>query len=432
MSPHLRRAARCAVLALTACTHSTPPTAAPPTAAPDAALTTEAARSFYASQPRYLQPVETGGRAKPLPDLRASTCGQCHREIYEEWRVSTHARAWMGDAQFQEELKKSTQPGDDVGWMCVNCHTPLLEQRPKLVAHLRGGALNKPVYIDNPDFDADLQLEAITCATCHVRDGVIVGPYGDTEAPHPTRKGAVLTTSALCMKCHQAVARFDELNLLCAFNTGNELLESAGGMAGQTCQGCHMPEITRPITHLGTPPREGRRHWFPGSLVPKHPDFAKELAPMAARFEPGLEARWVDLPEGLEAGRTVTLTAQLTNTRAGHLLPTGDPERFIKVEASAVATSGATLGEAEVKIGAVYVWHPKARKISDNRLKPGASMPLTLKLSVPERLQGPITLKLRATHWRISEENFEYHHLEGRSVTHRVFLESEISLPVTR
>ena len=386
------------------------------------------AKAHYPTLPKYLHPVDPGGVPPPLTDLRAATCGKCHQAIYDEWRISTHARAWLDDAQFQEELMKSNQPNHDVSWMCVNCHTPLLEQRPALVADLKDGAFNQPLYVVNPDYDQALQMEAITCATCHVRDGVIVGPYGDTQAPHPVRKGEVLTESDLCMKCHQAVARFDELNLLCAFNTGEELAASPQGKAGQTCQTCHMPAVTRPISSLGTPPRPGRRHWFAGSLVPKHPDFADELAPLADHYPPGLEATWADLPAALTPGAPVTVTARLTNAHAAHLLPTGDPERYLLVEVQAEGPDGAVLGEASLKIGATYEWYPKAKKVADNRLSPGEHHDLPLRFTAPT--QGPVTLRVKAAHWRISPENFAHHHLEGRSVSHRDFLNATQALPV--
>ncbi|MCB0686757.1 MAG: hypothetical protein KDC53_09530, partial [Saprospiraceae bacterium] len=34
-----------------------------------------------------------------LVSIRAFDCGICHREIYEEWKLSTHAHAWT-DLQF--------------------------------------------------------------------------------------------------------------------------------------------------------------------------------------------------------------------------------------------------------------------------------------------------------------------------------------------
>ncbi|MEK6786984.1 MAG: multiheme c-type cytochrome, partial [Nitrospirota bacterium] len=54
-----------------------------------------------------------------LASLKAESCGQCHREIYEEWKTSIHAHAYE-DPFFQAYWKK-----DKNIWVCLNCHTPL-------------------------------------------------------------------------------------------------------------------------------------------------------------------------------------------------------------------------------------------------------------------------------------------------------------------
>ena len=53
---------------------------------------------------------------------------------------------------------------------------------------------DSPAYVSaehsanhNQDFDQALREEGITCAGCHVRDGVILGPFDDAVAPHPTQ-----------------------------------------------------------------------------------------------------------------------------------------------------------------------------------------------------------------------------------------------------
>ena len=54
----------------------------------------ERAIAFYNARPRVERP-QAGWQGVPegLLDLRAATCGECHPEIYDEWRVSTHALA---------------------------------------------------------------------------------------------------------------------------------------------------------------------------------------------------------------------------------------------------------------------------------------------------------------------------------------------------
>src|SRR5690625_7948283 len=87
-----------------------------------------AAKRFYDSRPYYERPRDYSKIPAGLTDLRAETCGQCHQQIYQEWSISTHARAWTDDIQFMVELEKNsgegTQESPDVSWTWVNCHFP--------------------------------------------------------------------------------------------------------------------------------------------------------------------------------------------------------------------------------------------------------------------------------------------------------------------
>lgn len=385
------------------------------------------AEAFYQAQMPYLRPVAHQQTPQGLPDIRAETCGACHREIYQEWKLSTHAHAWLDDAQFQKELVKSSQKGQDIGWACINCHTPLMNQLPRLVVDLEEDHLGKPVYVKNPAYDEVLQREAITCATCHVRDGFILGTRGGTDAPHPVKVSQELSSPDLCRRCHQAVADLPDLTLSCFFNTGEELAQSDYGAQGATCQSCHMPQVERPLTSLGTPPRANRRHWFGGSLIPKKPEFAKELEPLKEVYPPGLVMTWEGLPEVLKPG-PVELTFTVTNQNAGHYVPTGDPERFVILRAEATGPGGERLAMRKERIGAHIQWFPEVKKISDNRIKPRESRSYHISFHVPE--QGPIKLRLLGERWRISQENLAYHELEGQYVPGASFSDSSLTLPV--
>ena len=412
---------------MASCGPATPeplPTPAPTPAGPP---TVEEARAFYASQPEYLQPVVPFFDPPPeLPNLSAAVCGACHREEYAEWKVSTHARAWMDDLQFQAELHKST-PEADVSWMCVNCHTPAEAQLPRLVARLEGGRVDRPVYVDNPEYDEALQLEAITCITCHMRDGEVLGPYGDTESVHGAVKSDLLTTEAICVRCHQARARFPDVDLVCVFDTGAEFAGSPYKAEGKVCQSCHMPEVERPLI-IGGPVRTARRHWFGGSLIPKKPEYEDEIAPLRDVYPDGLAVEWVDLPASLAAGQPVTLQLRLENREAGHLLPTGDPERFITVDVTAKDASGAVLATTSERIGAVFQWTPPIKMLSNNRLEPKESRLLPLELTAPA--SGAVTLEVKASKWRINAENLAWHDLEGKYVPGREFHSSTTAVPV--
>ncbi len=375
--------------------------------------TVQEARAFYGSQPPYLQPVPHQETPAGLPDLRSATCGTCHADIYAEWRISTHARAWKDDPQFQAELHKSRQPEHDVGWMCVNCHTPLENQLPRLVARLDGGALDRPVYVENPNFDPVLQDDAIGCATCHVRDGAVLGPFGDTAAPHPTRKAPELLEVATCTRCHQASVNMPSVNLACAFETGEEWEAGPYDEEGSTCQACHMPAVARSLV-AGGPVRNTRRHWFGGSLLAKQPRFEAELEPLKAVYPDGLALEWAAEPTLTTAGGVLRIA--LTNAEAGHMLPTGDPERFLRIEASLHA-GGEERWRDGVRIGQTWRWHPTAEKLDDNRLRPRERR--VVELTVPALPGGDYELVLEASKWRLNQENLGFHDLEGKTIAGR-------------
>jgi hypothetical protein len=380
--------------------------------------------AFYAAQPRFLRPVPASPTPAGLPNVRSETCGACHAAFYAEWSMSTHAHAWTDDAQFMAELHKSEKQGVD--WMCVNCHTPVTTQLPQLVVSLEDGAKNRPVRIPNPDFDPAMQDDAIGCATCHVRDGAVLGPYGDTAAPHATRKAPELLTPDVCTQCHQASAYFPEIELLCAFQTGTEYLEGPYPAQGKTCQSCHMPSVERPLM-TGMAPRPTRRHTFGGSLIPKAPRFAAEVAEMSRYTPHGLTFAWDAVPASLPPGPH-TLTATYTNAAAGHRLPSGDPERWITVRATVETADGAVLASAEERIGSVYEWWPEVRKISDNRLAPLEARTLTLAFDAAPG--APLTLQLHARKGRLSPEVMEFHQLEGKAVPYIDFVQETVSVPV--
>lgn len=383
------------------------------------------ARAFYATQPEMLRPFPHTEVPKGLKDLSARSCGACHQEIYQEWRVSTHARAWLDDAQFQEELRKNDGvEGRNTRWICVNCHTPLENQLEFLVAGLDEGHLGKPRLIPNPSYDIALQQEAITCASCHVRDGVVLGPFGGSGAPHPVRKAPELLESAACTSCHEAQAYLEDVRVGCAFTTGSEV--AAGPHRGRSCQSCHMPEVERPLV-TGGAPRKTRRHWFGGSLIPKRPSDEEDLAPVRVHYPDGVSLSWREVPEQLAPGAKVSLSFSASNDEAGHRVPTGDPERFLLLRAEVRDAGGQLLAEREERIGSVYQWEP-LKLISDNRLAPGEVRSYELSFEAPAA--GAVSLTLRASKFRLSAENLAYHHLEGRAVPGRVYFEEAREIPI--
>jgi hypothetical protein len=291
--------------------------------------------------------------------------------------------------------------------MCVNCHTPLRNQLDSLVTGLVAGDVERPLKRRNPSYVAALRDEAITCAACHVRDGAVEGPFADARAPHATRYSPAFRSASLCLRCHQAVQAYPGKNFICTFNTGHEW--QAGPLAGRgvICQDCHMPPVRRALAPGGPMRRSGTHGWI-GSHLRKGLEPSVALwDSLASRVGPGVELEAGPAPRA-RPGAEAAWTVMAVNARAGHWLPTGDPEREVRVELAALTAAGDTLARTTLVVAQRYEWHPAVRKLSDNRLAPGAGAAVTLRYRVPP---GAYRLVARAVNSRISDANADYHHL---------------------
>ena len=323
--------------------------------------------------------------------LAAKDCGVCHQEIYQEWKASSHGWAWK-DAQFQAELYKDPE----VGWLCVNCHTPMQNQQEMRV--IEGGVTRNPHSTPNPDYDKELQQDGVGCLSCHWRPEGIAAPHEGVKAPHPVVYAPELQQIEACTSCHQAKARLEDA-LVCHFNTGEEWAETG---SGKTCQECHMQSVTRAHA-AGAPVRKGRRHTWFGGGVPKGP-ISPEIQALWDEWEPGYSLD-LNVPESSALGAQVSASLTLSHARAGHMVPTGDPERHLMVYLEAIA-DGEVIQTTEHRIGQSWEWSPVARKIGDNRLKPGESREYTLDFSMP---QSGVEVRARVVHVRLTQDNWSYH-----------------------
>ena len=375
----------------------------------------------YSKQPTYLQPIFPKSVPTGLSSLSSASCGECHTEIYNEWSISTHSYAWT-DLQFQAELKKPTQNGGNVEWMCVRCHTPYWDQLPQLVVDLSKG-LDFAATIPNPMFDSELREEGVGCISCHLGEGVILGPTGTANAPHPVQKSEALLKPEACNTCHQAEAYFPDQNLACVFSTGEEHAASPQWKDGQSCQSCHMPTVERP-TVSGGPVKSNRRHFFGGSRIPKSKAHAKDIEQMAEYYKHGLNVSI----QPFDPSNPV-LRIDYENANAGHMLPAGDPERFIRIYATVTDSNDRVVAHRELKIGSIYQWYPTVKLLSDNRLAPKEKRSIEIDLSFVD--SGVFDLKVKAEKWRITEENLVYHELENKLPSHVSFLnlDEKITIP---
>lgn len=338
----------------------------------------------------YAYPIPNLAPVPGIIGMKAKDCGLCHISIYNEWKASTHATA-LRDIQFQAELAKRDSPK----WLCLNCHIPVQNQREYIVTHLEENDIFRPVKIANGEFDPEMQQESITCATCHVRNDAqadssyIIGPSGSTFSPHPVKQDRAFLRQ-MCQRCHNPQGEGLTRNLICWFETTRELAEGQNEVEAEfgeekDCVDCHMPKTKRYAADTFTtlPQREVNQHHWVGSGIPKWYEGYENL--LERGYKPGLEVNVDDVH--IKNDDSIETLIILKNARAGHYLPTADPERFILALAFLEDENGNRLHFQKLRIGQDWLWNP-ARKVGDNRLKQGAAYAWDVTLPLPEKQVG--------------------------------------------
>ena len=248
-------------------------------------------------------PVELQELPQGLASLSAQSCNGCHYAVHDDWSASAHAGA-SAEEPFRSALQAS---GDSP--LFASCHLPLANQQAHLVKRYAGGPLSSAELVDNPSWDATLAAEGVTCASCHVREGTVVGTRAAPNAPHPVAVSEELGTSEFCASCHQLSWEGAEQPL---YDTWGEWAASGYQAAGVRCQDCHMPPTSGMVT---------------ASRFAGHANHGWVADPSRALTV------LVDLPpSGLVRGEPTPVTLTLMNTGAGHAFPTGSPFSWVRVE----------------------------------------------------------------------------------------------------
>jgi len=331
---------------------------------------------------------------KGLSKMNAKACGVCHKQHYDEWKLSTHSHAWT-DMQFQAELKKESSP-----FMCINCHIPLQNQQEYIIEGLLDGDIYKPVKKKNPNFDSSLQQEGITCVSCHVRDNAIIGVTGSKNAPHKTIKNPKFLSEQLCISCHNASAVITP-TLACTFETGDEW--KSGPYSGtKNCISCHMESTIREnVPGFGN--KQSHLHYFAGSGIPK-------IDSVETKYLNGLGIYPSTLKKRYSKNDSLKFTLKVKNEFAGHKVPTGDPERFFNFTFQLKNKAGEIIATKTERIGEQWEWYPEAKKISDNNLEPNEERLFTFSHHL--KTKGQLTLNVTITKHRLNQASADYNKLK--------------------
>lgn len=363
------------------------------------------------------QPMTSGTQPRTLatPLAPAERCTECHAggtsasgERYmagDTWVASMMANA-ARDPLFLATLTVAEQDAPGIGTVCLRCHTPSGYTAGRATPG-NGSALD--------GLEGD--LDGVHCDTCHrsiiptgvagapflsnaqlyfadAPTGMIPARYGPREDPmtsprHPSMGSAFIRDARLCGQCHDINHPANNRLSLDGRDTGVALpvqstytewaqSDYARRATPQTCQSCHMREITGetlPSTRIpGAPARPGqRRHEFLGAnewgmamLKAAFPgEHDAEYDALRARTREYLRtAATVEItstPTGT-AGSTVSVPVRVTNL-SGHKLPTGYEDArlmWLQVQVGDRVVSGAYVSDELVEDAQARVYRFQA------------------------------------------------------------------------
>lgn len=247
----------------------------------------------------------------------ASKCGECHTDIYKEWKNSLHAQSFE-DPVFQDAYKKIINTEEQK--LCLTCHVPTVSE-------------TKDYMIKQ-----EISKEGITCDFCHsVRDvkngnfeleigNIKFGPISDIpenlNIGHKNKYSEIFSKAEFCKTCHEFKNKYGVYVL----DTYNEWKNSEYSAKGIHCQNCHMTEI--PFTKIVDPRvYPSKRHITDHKCLGGHSEIRlKKAASLNVLYK-------------VENKKIIT-SVYVTNNESGHKLPTGIPIRKLILEVSLVNKFG--------------------------------------------------------------------------------------------
>lgn len=333
--------------------------------------------------------TDDGHFANPQTLPSAEFCAQCHVTEYREWVSSIHAVSGPDiiyeTAADNNEGAHISRLGVEKGRWCEGCHEPL----PVLV-----GEVN-PIPSVGP---SDAALEGTTCIVCHTATAadpiagnaalelainhvnrydealIMAAPAAHARAMQAKSHNPLLGSSDFCGACHTEI-RPTEVNGETPIHlqeTYDEWRQSEYADRGIQCQDCHMhPNPAQFIARLNEtgqiPPRQVSHRFvganylltdanLPANLVTflrgGHPpgpistaEWQADLSVQRGLIVDLLQAAAtlaVTAPAAATPGETAALDVAITNSGAGHALPTGPlDQRHMWLEVAVRDAAGA-------------------------------------------------------------------------------------------
>jgi Cytochrome c3 len=296
---------------------------------------------------------------------QSGVCGACHKMMFREMYNGSGTDLDWKSMKFQSTSKALLNlPPDDSrsttahyvagtdpwpieaarveegGKKCNVCHYPQAFEYPDILG----------AKIDPPK-PRDLHQErGVTCASCHLTpEGKIRGSYV-VDAPHETVVDERIRTSAACAYCHSAGARVVGKQTQSFLEWREDF--NKPGLGPQQCQDCHMPKTVRKLAEdFPVPERVVARHTWTGGH-----SFARVASALNLAIEQTKEGQ-------------SDLALHVTNTGAGHSVPTGSNRRAIYLTAELVNAKGKVVASKGWMFAPWMLGRPDDKKYVEEDLK---------------------------------------------------------------
>ncbi len=292
----------------------------------------------------------------PVSGSSEGACGKCHPMILPQWEANGHGGAVSNSRFFSMYNGTNRDGGQEVepGYLndfpgtngnCANCHAPaagmdgylttnMNNVRETITAgihcdfcHKVGGVYLNPatssVYPNAPGVISQRVLRP------PADDNIFFGPYDDIHDPDTYLPE--ISQSKFCAPCHQFSFWGTPI-----YESYDEWLKSSYAQDGVTCQDCHM--VPTGDRYFALPEFGGLEH-APES-IPSHLQVGvsnTKLMQDAIRMR--FLVQWKD--------NTIKVSVALTNTGAGHHVPTDYPGRNILLLVRAKDDQGNDLGQLD-------------------------------------------------------------------------------------
>lgn len=288
----------------------------------------------------------------PVPGSSDFACGNHHPTIVSQWSNNAHGKA-IGNARFFSLYNGTDVSGTvdtgvgyrkdfpDTAGNCANCHAPAAAVDGYVTTDMNAvrGTITAGIHCDYCHKVGGVYLDPVTQSVYPNAPGVqsqrvlrpppgeniFFGPYADV--PDPDTHAPAMSESGFCAPCHQFSMWGTPI-----YESYAEWLGSPYATDGVTCQTCHMPP--NGDTYFALLEAGAREH--PPERIPSHLDLGgQDVEFMRGSATMDVSAR--------SNGDHLEVTVAVTNSGAGHHIPTDHPGRHLILVVTATDASGRLL-----------------------------------------------------------------------------------------